>query len=202
MKLFAVILLLIPIYASAEVTVVDGKITADIYSQTLGEVIQKLEKQGNLQFSVEDGIKNQTVSASFKDLPIAIAIKKLLEGTGINYAVVSVGEDPPVIFIGKREAPGATRRVLDARPVNRPQRGVVTPVPPSYSPPPPADGTIPLEKQGVNPLSPVNPKPANPNSPVSVPTGGGYIPGSTQQPDQPPNEENQTPEEESDTEEQ
>jgi hypothetical protein len=197
MKWFVALLVLVPVYLFAEIKVANGKITADIYSQTLGEVVDKLELDGNIRFSMEEGLANQTVSASFKELPVAVAIKKLLEGTGINYAVVSIGNEPPVIFIGKREAPGAARRILDTRPVNRQPRGVVTPVNPSYPPPPPPQGAIPIEKQGVNPVPPQNQKPsANPNPGVNIPTGGGYVPGTQQQETGQPNEDDQTSESE------
>lgn len=155
----------------AEVQVQGDKMTVEVYSQSLGEVMQELREQCDIRFSVEESVAGQTVSASFQDLPIAAGIKKLLEGTGINYAVVSVGNEPPQVYIGNRERPGAPRRTLDPRPQNRPPRGVVTPATPHPSP---------------NPQPPPIERQTSPPSPgriptINVPTGGGYAPQNTVQ---------------------
>jgi hypothetical protein len=166
-------LVLFHVPAHCDVSIREGKVTIEVYSQPLSEIIEQLQEQSKIQFSLEEEIAGETVSGSFQNLPVAEAIKKLLEGTGINYAVVSKGErEPPAVFIGSREQPGAPRRVLDTRPVRNAPRGVVTPVnpyPPAPPLHPPSDAGQEMQRQSA------------PSNIINVPTGGGYVPGSGQE---------------------
>lgn len=189
--------MLVSSVAFAEVEVQDGKISADISGQPLRQVLQTLKQNTSITFSVDDEITGQTISASFKDLPVAAGIKKLLEGTGINYVVMAdANGDPTSVFLGKSEKPGAPPKKLDTRPVtNMPNRGVVTPVVPQQS-----------EQQRVNPAGKAVGRPGgnqnqNPNqnppagtgmgTTIEIPTAGSFVAPAPQiQPYVNPNTEN------------
>jgi hypothetical protein len=171
-------ILLLATFAFADVQVREGRMSAEIKSQPLTQVLERLKAQTNMRLVMDDGIAGKNISASFQDLPIALGLKKLLEGTGINYVVLANTDGKPEsIFIGGSTKPGAPPRQLDNRPVGN--RGVVAPVPP----PPPAP-ISPAPQPAVRQPEQER-KPALP--PVNVPTGGGFVPeqGKPQQnPDQ------------------
>ncbi len=162
-----------PLYADVKVN--DGRVSADLQSQPLSQVLERLKAQTNMRMVVDEGIAGKTVSANFQDLPVGLALKKILEGTGINYAVLAGADgQPQSVFIGGSSRPGSPPRRLDNRPTGN--RGVVSPVSPPPPPPPPV----------------ARPDPGQPDQQlkqqtpgVNVPTGGGFVPG------QPKSEEQQ-----------
>jgi hypothetical protein len=153
--------------AFAEINVHDGKITANFTSQTLGQAVQTIKEQSGVQIVVDETVANESVSANFKDLPLASAIKKLLEGTGINYAVIAGADGvPSAVLISGSEKPGSPPKKLDTRPVAAapvPARSVVTPVNPTPPPPSPA----PAQGGGAAPNAGM--KPANGVAPIGAP---------------------------------
>lgn len=158
--------------AFAGVDVEDGKMSADITGQPLRQVLQTLKQNTKIQFAIDDEIGSQTISARFEDLTIAAGIKKMLEGTGINYVVMADATGQPTsIFIGKSEKPGAPPKKLDSRPVtNMPNRGVVQPVQPIRQPQ--------LEQQNNQQKPgnrPENRPPAGMQNTTDVPTGGSLV---------------------------
>lgn len=166
MTIRILLILLLASFAYADVKVQDGRISADLQSQPLSRVLDHLRSHTSIRMVVDEGIGNKTVSARFQDLPIGLALKKLLEGTGINYVVLADADgEPESVFIGSSSRPGAPPRRLDNRPVGN--RGVVSPVPPPPPPPPPAPG--PEMKQPE-----AQPKPQMPGT--NIPTGGGFTP--------------------------
>ncbi len=190
-----VLLALFSIPAFAEINVRDGKITANFTSQTLGQAVQTIKQQSGIQISIDESVANETVSANFKDLPLAAGIKKLLEGTGINYAVIAGADGvPSAVLISGSEKPGAPPKKLDTRPVNAspvPARSVVTPInptpPPITTPPPATGGTLPnagmKPANGIAPVGAPNanqqPSAINPQlkfDPNNVPTAGSLVP--------------------------
>ena len=193
----AALLALFSFPAFAEINVHDGKITANFTSQTLGQAVQTIKEQSGIQINIDESVANETVSANFTDLPLAVGIKKLLEGTGINYAVIA-GSDgiPKAVLISGSEKPGAPPKKLDTRPVAAapvPARSVVTPInptPPPISNPPQAQapgGTVPnagmKSGSGVAPAGAPNanqqPNAINPMlkfDPNNVPTAGSLVP--------------------------
>ncbi len=174
MAIRILVLLLFASLLHAEVKVVDGRITADLKSEPLTQVLDQMKTQTKMKLFVDDGVSGKTVSAKFQDLTIAMALKKILEGTGINYAVMSGGEgEPQSVFIGSSAALGSTPKRLDGRPVGN--RGVVQPVPPPPPPPIPQPDGRPLEQPQIKPLTPGT---------VNVPTGGGFVPNQPK-PEQP-----------------
>lgn len=182
----AIRILVILLFASAlyaDVKVDGDRISVDLKSAPLTQVLENIKTQTHLKLLIDDGIAGKTVSASFQNLPVAMALKKILEGTGINYAVLAGADgQPQSVFIGGSAALGAPPKRLDSRPVGN--RGVVQPVPPPPPPPvpQPADAR-PAEQPQVKPLTPGT---------VNVPTGGGFVPNQPK-PEQPPETEQNIP---------
>ena len=182
----AIRILVILLFAStlyADVKVEGDRISVDLKSAPLTQVLDRLKTQTRIKLLIDDGIAGKTVSANFQNLPVAMALKKILEGTGINYAVLADADgQPQSVFIGGSAALGAPPKRLDSRPVGN--RGVVTPVPPPPPPPvpQPTDGR-PVEQPQVKPLTP---------SSVNVPTGGGFVPDQPKS-QQPPETEQSIP---------
>jgi hypothetical protein len=178
-------ILLLATLAHADLNVRDGRVSADLQSQPLTQVLERLKAQTNMKMVVDEGITGKTVSAKFQNLPVGLALKKILEGTGINYAVLGGADgQPQSVFIGGSTRPGAPPRRLDSRPVGN--RGVVTPVNP---PPPPP---LPIQQDLRQQEQPQQNRPQVP-PPVNVPTGGGFVPEQPkteqQQPGEPKPEE-------------
>lgn len=161
------LLLLLPALAFADLRVQNGKISADLNSEALTTVLDELKQQSHIKVNVDPEVGNQTISASFQDVPLAAGIKKLLEGTGINYVLIGDGEAPTSLFLGGSEKPGGSPRVLDSR-GPMPGRGVVQPVTPlPPMPPPPQPGAATKQDNQKKPAT---------SPPVNVPTGGGFVP--------------------------
>ena len=156
-------------FVIAGVQMQEGKLTAQLNSEPLMQVLQSIKEQADIRLDMEQDVGNRTVPANFQDLSLGDGIRKMLEGTGINFVVLSDGEGRPTsLFIGLSASPGAAARRLDNRPINN-NRGVVTPV----NPPPPIPS--PQDRQRQNPPQHM------PSPPVAVPTGGGFDPAATQQ---------------------
>lgn len=164
-NVFLVVILLVSISAFAEVQVKDGKVTAKVQSEQLRAVVNQIGNQAGIHVSVDDSIEaRDVVYANFADLPVGAAIRKLLEGTDVNFAVIADADgNPTAIFVSRSSPAGAPPKKLDARPVTSPGRGVVQPI----SPPPPAPAPV------RQPPITVNTNTANPNS------GPGVSPGTT-----------------------
>lgn len=180
MRIFLVAVLLLSAgVLCADVTIHNGLVTADLNSQPLGQVLDNVKAQTSINMSVDESVSSMQVSASFHDLPVAEAIKKMLEGTGVNYAVVGGPNGPESVFIGsseKADQAGGNSRPPGYRSVVQP----VMPQQPIYVQPtdnpayiqqqqqmndmkrlPPGQQKR-MERQGLNNVLP--------------PTGGGYAP--------------------------
>jgi hypothetical protein len=193
------------------VSVSDGKMTADMNSEPLGQVIQKIQSQTGIRFSIDDQVAGQAITASFQDLPIAFGIKKMLEGTGINYAVVGEANGlPEAVFIGASEKPGAASKSPTRPAPYAPSRAVVAPVtaPPQQPQQLPSGGRA----RPIRPAPTVDRKPdlkaddgaAASQRPTEIPTAGGFQPndtGSAEIKDPSPPADNADPNDEEDEEE-
>jgi hypothetical protein len=170
MRIFLLLLLLLltPVFVFANLQVENGKMSADLNSESLSNVLETLQQQTGMKVAIETEVGTQSISANFQNLPVAVGIKKLLEGTGINYVVIGDGQGVMSLFIGSSEKPGGAPRILDTRAPAMPGRGVVQPVNPMPPMPPPPQ-TAPATKTD-------NQKKGHPPPPVSVPTGGGFVP--------------------------
>jgi hypothetical protein len=182
--------ILVANFAYAGVQVEDGKISADVNQLPLNQVLQSLKQQTKIQFSIDDAIGGQTISARFQNLTIAAGIKKMLEGTGINYVVMADASGQPTsVFIGKSEKPGGPPKKLDTRPVtNMPNRGVVQPVQPIQQQPQQRINNQPGDANRQNQNRPAG---IQNNAPAEVPTGGSLV-SPAPQPQINPNMENRT----------
>lgn len=179
-KFLIAVLLLSAGVLCADVTMQNGLMTADLTSQPLSQVLDTVRAQTSINFSVDEGVGSLQVSASFRDLSVAEAIKKMLEGTGVNYVVVGGPSGPESIFIGGSEKPGQPA-AGGGRP--QPYRSVVQPVMPQqpvYVQP--TDNTyIQQQQQQMNDMRRIPPgqqKKMDRGTGVSPlpPTGGGYAP--------------------------
>jgi hypothetical protein len=183
MRFCILILLCFSAVSYGAVNVQDGKVSANLNGESLDSVIESIRQQTQIRFSVQEGMGQQSISANFENLPVAVAVKKMLEGTGINFVVLGDNEgQPESIFIGTSEKPGTAPRRIDNRPTQN--RGVVTPV----APMPPAE-PMPLPPQ--NDESRQQPRKQPPTT-SNVPTGGGFVPQSDKDKDQ-DNPEQQQP---------
>ncbi len=160
-------------------------VTADLQSQPLTQVMEDLSELASFRLVLDDAVSGKTVSASFQNLTVALAVKKILEGTGINYVVMAGSSgQPESIFLGGSARPGAPPRKLDNRPVNN--RGIVTPVvPPPHVMPSPDERPNPAnDKKGFRPE-------------ISIPTGGGFNPNAKPPPTEQEESQEEPPQEES-----
>lgn len=169
-KVWVVLCLFISAQAFAAVEVKNGKVSANVQSELLRDVINQIGTQAGVQVSIDDSISNDMVYANFQDLPVGAAIRKLLEGIDVNYAVIAGADgNPTAIYVSKSESPGAPPKKLDSRPIAAPNRGVVTPV-------------MPQAPQPVMPQPNVMPQQAIPQggnfrNPPNQPNPGALAPG-------------------------
>ena len=172
-KVWFVFLMVLSVPAFAAVEVKGGKVTANVQSELLRDVINQIGTQAGVQVSIDDSISNDMVYANFQDLPVGAAIRKLLEGIDVNYAVIAGGDgNPTAIYVSKSASPGAPPKKLDSRPIAAPARGVVTPVMPQAPQPVMPQQNV-IQQQNVMPQQPVMPQP-------NIPQGGNYRNPATQ----------------------
>jgi type II secretory pathway component GspD/PulD (secretin) len=195
-SVFIVVFLLVSISAFAEVQVRDGKVTAKIQSELLRDVVNQIGTQAGITVSIDDSIGRDMVYANFEGLTVGAAIRKLLEGTDVNFAVIGNADgSPTAIFVSRSSSPGAPPKKLDARPVTSPGRGVVQPM----SPPP---NPTPVRQPPITVSTPNNNNPAaaadalnrmekKPDQKPAVPTAGDLVPTAGSFTGPPPNQPNQ-----------
>lgn len=139
--------------------------SADIVNQRLDKVLEILRQQTDIEFYVDDDVIDQSICADFRNLSIAFGIKKMLEGTGINHAVIANRKGPEAIFIGNSQKPQASYRKLDTRPTIPGRRQTSYQAPQLRQPSNPAKN-IPHERKKTQPLSHIK-------SAITIPTAGG-----------------------------
>jgi hypothetical protein len=89
--------------AFAEVHIRNGRISANIVNEELDMVVKLFQQNTNIAFYIDDDLRERKISADFRNLSIGFGIKKLLEGTGINHAVVGNADGAQAIFIGSSQ---------------------------------------------------------------------------------------------------
>jgi type II secretory pathway component GspD/PulD (secretin) len=190
--ILAALLLLAGAAAHAGVTVRDGLVTADLQAEPLQNVVKVIGQESGVEIVIDSECNNEMVYAKFENLPIGAAIRKLLEGTEINFAVVAAPDgSATTIMIARSQGQSAPPKKLDTRPVTAsPNRGVVTPVTP---PPPVPQQNNPARNDRIQQLQQQQEqhrqekealqKPANPSN--SVPTAGSFNPAAAPPPAQP-----------------
>ncbi|GMR22702.1 MAG: hypothetical protein BMS9Abin37_1070 [Acidobacteriota bacterium] len=100
----------------------DGLVSISCRNAALESVFEKLEEVAGLELILEDAVKNKRLTANLENVPIAMALQRLLEGTGVNYAVMMDPRDwgrVDKVFVGAggggpaRSAPPPRRRPVN-----------------------------------------------------------------------------------------
>ena len=102
-----------------------GLLSISCRNAPLESVFEKLEEVAGVELILEDAVKNKRLTANLKNVPLAMAIQRLLEGSAVNYAVMMDPRDwgrVDKIFVG---AGGGG----PARSVPPPRRPPVDPAP-------------------------------------------------------------------------
>jgi hypothetical protein len=100
-----------------------GLVSISCDNAPLESVFKKLEEVAGLELILEDAVKNKRLTANLVDVPIAMAVQRLLEGNGVNYAVMMDPRDwgrVDKVFVGAGGG-GPARSAAPPRrpPVNR-----------------------------------------------------------------------------------
>ena len=88
-----------PVAASYE----GGLVSIRCSNAPLASVFEKLEEVAGVDLILEDAVKNKRLTANLEDVPLAMAVQRLLEGNGVNYAVMMDPRDwgrVDKIFVG------------------------------------------------------------------------------------------------------
>jgi hypothetical protein len=163
MKLWIAFIPLFCSLAFAEVRISNGKMTIAVINQRLDKVIDTLRKQSDIQFYVDQSVIDQSICADFQNLSVGRGIKKMLEGTGINYAVLARNGQAKAIFIGASQKPQPSSVKLGVR-STIPGRKQTTYQPPRFQRTQPAKNTL-IEFKKKEPANGIEPV-------VSIPTAG------------------------------
>jgi len=73
---------------SVAVSYQDGLVSISCRNAPLESVFEKLEEVVGLELILEDAVKNRRLTANLEEVPLAMAVQRLLEGHGVNYAVM------------------------------------------------------------------------------------------------------------------
>lgn len=72
----------------AIVTHHNGLLTIQCNDAPLSSVFESIEREAGVDLILEDEIKSKRLTAELTDVPVAMAVQRLLEGTGVNYIVM------------------------------------------------------------------------------------------------------------------
>ena len=89
--LFAAFFVLAPLNLGAQpvaVTFDAGLVSISCQNAPLSAVFDMLEEVTGIELILEDAVKSTKLSADLTDVPLAMAVQRLLEGNGVNYAVM------------------------------------------------------------------------------------------------------------------
>ena len=127
--LFAAFFVLAPLSAGAQpvaVTFDAGLVSISCQNAPLSAVFDLLEEVTGIELILEDAVKSTKLSAHLTDIPLAMAVQRLLEGNGVNYAVMMDPRDwgrVDKVYVGARGGAPARRAAPPPRraPQPRPQ---------------------------------------------------------------------------------
>jgi len=71
-----------------EVTHQNGLISIQCTDAPLSSVFEKIEQETGIELTLEDEVKSKKLTANLADLPVAMAVARVLEGVGVNYIVM------------------------------------------------------------------------------------------------------------------
>ena len=89
--LFAAFFVLAPLPLAAQpvtVTFDAGLVSISCQNAPLSAVFDVLEEVTGVELILEDAVKSTKLNANLTDVPLAMAVQRLLEGNGVNYAVM------------------------------------------------------------------------------------------------------------------
>lgn len=66
----------------------NGLLTIHCNNATLSSVFETIEQLAGVELILEDAVKSKRLTASFEAVPVAMAVQRLLDGGGVNYAVM------------------------------------------------------------------------------------------------------------------
>jgi hypothetical protein len=160
----------------------DGLLTIQCKDAPLSNIFGMIEKEAGVELVLEDEVKSKRLSANLTDVPVAMAVQRLLEGAGVNYIVMM---DPSnwgrvgKIFVGA--GGGGPARSAQA------PRGPIAPEPPEEVYEDTADTVDPLDAGNIPADAMENPQidqqnqeefgtPDNPDPGAQNPPGSSPIP--------------------------
>jgi len=94
---------------------------------TLASVFAKIEEVAGIELILEDAVKNKRLTADLQQVPLAMAVQRLLEGGGMNYAVMMDPRDwgkVATVYVGaggggpSRPAPTPRRPPVEPNPAD------------------------------------------------------------------------------------
>lgn len=100
----------------------DGLVTIQCDNAPLSSVFEQLERQAGIELILEDAVKSKRLTASLVDVPVSMAVSRLLEGMGVNYAVMMDPRDwgqVDKVFVGAGGG-GPARSMAPARAMPEP----------------------------------------------------------------------------------
>jgi hypothetical protein len=165
-----------------QVTQRNGLISIQCKDAPLSTVFERIEAETGIELTLEDEVKSKKLTANLTDLPVSMAIARLLEGTRVNYIVMMDSSDwgrVDKIFLGA----GGGGNARAAGPV----RGPAVPEEPpeeAFEEAPPEE----LQGDGVDPTAqglevPPEDMPQSPDEFGGVEDPGAAPPGSSPLPD-------------------
>jgi hypothetical protein len=123
----------------------DGLLTVQCKDAPISMIFELIEKEAGVELVLENEVKSKKLTANLTDVPVAMAVQRLLEGVGVNYIVMMDPENwgrVGKIFIGG--GGGGPARSAQA------PRGRVAPEPPE--PAEPAEEVYEEAADGVEPM--------------------------------------------------
>ena len=99
------------------VTIRDGRMSADLKEASLVGIAKDIENQAGISFKGDESLLEETVSVSFKDLPLEDGIKRIL--ANLNYSLMfdDLGKISTVIIMSEGSGPSASQPQVRSTPV-------------------------------------------------------------------------------------
>jgi hypothetical protein len=115
-------------YGQAEVSYSGGLLTVRCDELPLSQVFEQIKTHTGIELILEDSVKTTRLTANIEAKPVHMALERLLEGSGVNYAMTFDPQDwtrVTRIFVGSggggpsTPAAAAQRTTTSRRPVRR-----------------------------------------------------------------------------------
>lgn len=81
----------------------NGLLSIECRDASLSTVFERIENETGIELTLEDEVKAKKLTANLVELPVAMAVARLLEGVGVNYIVMMDSSDwarVDKIFVG------------------------------------------------------------------------------------------------------